>query len=124
MTVPDLDPALQISPYRLFRMLVEGETPILVDLRPSPTETLDGARPVAELDAVLQGESEPVILFDEDGVEAVARAHRLQAAGHRGVRALYGGLELYRFALDPKVVGEERFLRSKVTREDGGESDG
>jgi hypothetical protein len=50
------------------------------------------------------------VLFDDDGNTAVALARELQAAGHARVRALFGGLELYAFALDPEVVGAETFL--------------
>jgi len=35
----------------------------------------------------------------------------LQARGCARVRALFGGLDLYRFALDPEIVGAETFLR-------------
>jgi hypothetical protein len=34
----------------------------------------------------------------------------MQAAGWPRVRALFGGLDLYEFSLDPEVVGEETFL--------------
>lgn len=125
MRVPDLDPALHVSPYRLFRALAEGETPVLYDLRPRPTETLAGARPAADLDLsheprleaqleALVGNTVPdalVILFDDDGELATDTARGLQAEGNTAVRALYGGLDLYRYCLDPQVVGEERFLR-------------
>jgi hypothetical protein len=50
------------------------------------------------------------VLFDQDGTRAVALASALQANGHSRVRALFGGLELYAFALDPEVVGAETFL--------------
>ena len=36
----------------------------------------------------------------------------LQAAGHQRLRMLFGGLELYQFALDPEVVGKETYLTS------------
>jgi hypothetical protein len=77
------DPQLEISPFALFRRLQEGDPPLLVDVRPAAGElSLAGANPWCGL----------------------------QAAGHRRVRALFGGLELYDFALDPAVVGAEVFL--------------
>jgi 3-mercaptopyruvate sulfurtransferase SseA len=51
-----------------------------------------------------------VVLFDEDGAAALESARRLQAAGHPRVRALFGGLALWDFSLDPQVVGEETYL--------------
>ncbi len=35
----------------------------------------------------------------------------MQAAGWSHVKALFGGLDLWEFALDPAVVGAETFLR-------------
>jgi hypothetical protein len=34
----------------------------------------------------------------------------MQAAGWPRVKALFGGLQLYEFALDPEVVGAETYL--------------
>ncbi|HEV2846946.1 MAG TPA: hypothetical protein VG477_18970, partial [Thermoanaerobaculia bacterium] len=53
---------------------------------------------------------EDVVLFADDGVIALDAARRMRAAGWPRVKALFGGLALYDFALDPEVVGEERFL--------------
>lgn len=112
--LPPFEPELHISPFRLFRWLQEtrecwAEAPVLLDVsgerRPGPR--LRDARPFR--DAHLPKDRD-VVLVDRDGVEAAARARRLREAGHRRVRALWGGLELYDFALDPAVVGAERFL--------------
>jgi len=51
-----------------------------------------------------------VVLFDDDGTTAVQLAAELIEAGHPRVRALFGGLELYEFSLDPQVVGAETYL--------------
>ncbi len=51
-----------------------------------------------------------MVLFDDDGSAAVELAARLIEAGHSRVRALFGGLELYEFSLDPQVVGAETYL--------------
>jgi rhodanese-related sulfurtransferase len=112
------EPELHISPFRLFRRLHEAregraEAPVLLDVRegrePSPAKAprLRGARP---LSGTRLPENREVVLIDRDGTEATAEARRLRQAGHRRVRALYGGLDLYDFALDPAVVGAERFL--------------
>ena len=34
----------------------------------------------------------------------------MQSAGYPRVKALFGGLELYEFSLDPEVVGQETYL--------------
>ena len=51
-----------------------------------------------------------MVLFDDDGGTAVDLAARWVEAGHPRVRALFGGLELYEFSLDPQVVGTETYL--------------
>jgi len=103
--VPPFEPRLHLSPYALFDRLAQGRPPVLVDLRPAGSAlTLAGAA----RDVPAAGD---VVLFDDDGRLASDRARRLHAAGRRRVRALYGGLELYDFALPARVVGEERFLR-------------
>ncbi len=105
------DPRLEISPFALFRRLDEGRELLLVDIRPPAAggKTLEGSerltgedwQPPADLD---------VVLFDDDGTAAVELAASLIEAGHPRVRALFGGLELYEFSLDPQVVGAETYL--------------
>jgi hypothetical protein len=51
-----------------------------------------------------------VVLLDDDGATAIEGARHMQAAGWPNVKALFGGLELYEFSLDPEVVGAETFL--------------
>jgi len=109
--VVQFDPQVEVSPFLLFRQLREGRAPRLLDVRPEPADvTLAGAERVDlaswEPDAGVEA-----VLFDDDGELAVAAARRLQAAGHGGIRALFGGLELWSFALDAQVVGEETYLR-------------
>jgi hypothetical protein len=109
--VVEFDPRLEVSPFALFRRLASGgDPPLLVDVRPVPgSSTLRGAETLPEPPWTPPSERDTV-LFDEDGNTAVALARSLQAAGHSRVRALFGGLELYSFALDPEVVGAETFL--------------
>ncbi len=105
------DPRLEISPFVLFRRLDEGKVVLLVDVRPSRTsgKTLEGAvrpsgeewRPPVDVD---------VVLFDDDGGASAEMAARWIEAGHERVRALFGGLELYEFSLDPQVVGAQTYL--------------
>jgi hypothetical protein len=112
--VPEIEEPLHISPYELFRRLADGEAMSLIDLRPSG-RTLRGATHRPDLRAPSQEvQSLPhlaagTILVDWTDTDATELARRLRAAGH-DVRALYGGIELWEFALDPQVVGEERFL--------------
>ena len=105
------DPRLEISPFALFRILDEGREVLLVDVRPvSGRRTLAGAEPV-EGDDWRPPEGVDVVLFDDDGSAAVELAARLIESGHQRVRALFGGLDLYEFSLDPQVVGAETYLR-------------
>lgn len=113
------EPELHVSPFRLFRWLHEAragrtEAPVLLDVREGGQPT-SGENPLRLRDA--RPFSDPrlpkdrdVVLVDADGTEAATRARRLRETGHERVWALYGGLELYDFALDPAVVGAERFL--------------
>lgn len=104
------DPVLEVSPFALFRRLRDGDPPLLVDMRSTPgAVSLAGAVPWSGPGWVPPA-GRDVVLFDADGTAALAAAAGCQAAGHRQVRALFGGLELYEFALDPAVVGAEVFL--------------
>ena len=113
--VVQFDPLLEISPFALFRRMKDGDPPLLLDVR------LDSLHPTGGR-LNLQGSilypgpewSPPadrdVVLFDDDGAIAVDGARHMQSAGWPRVKALFGGLELYEFSLDPQVVGEETFL--------------
>lgn len=124
LRVARFDPELHISPIRLFRWLHDAreghrEAPRLWDVRKggqpgSPAGVqMQGAEPCPDLFSAPLPPDRDMILIDDDGKEATPLARRLREQGVPGserVRALYGGLELYDFALDPQVVGEERFL--------------
>ncbi len=106
------DPRSEVSPFALFRALKEGRPPRLVDVRPAPGRlSFAGAIPWPGPEGSPPRGTD-VVLFDDDGALALEIAHRLQATGNSNVRALFGGLELYEFSLDPAVVGEEVFLSS------------
>jgi len=108
--VVQFDPQLEVSPFALFRRLREGRPPVLVDVRPQAGRlTLAGAIAYPGPDWSPPAD-EDVILFDDDGALAVDGARHMQGAGWPRVKALFGGLELYEFSLDPQVVGEETFL--------------
>ncbi len=108
------DPALEISPYHVFRQLTDGEVPLLVDVRPEPgNRSLVGAIAYPGPDWS-PPQNQEVVLFDDDGAIAVEGARHMQAAGWMNVKALFGGLDLWEFALDPAVVGVETFLRRDV----------
>lgn len=109
--VVQFDVQVEVSPFLLFRLLREGRPPLLLDVRPRPAgRTLAGAERIDPATWTPPGGVD-AILFDDDGELAVATARRLRAEGHERVRALFGGLELWSFALDPAVVGAETFLR-------------
>ncbi len=105
------EPRLEISAFTLFRRLKEGREMLLIDVRPAPRDgrSLQGSQPLPE-DDWQPPEGLDVVLFDDDGSSAVELAKRLIADGHPRVRALFGGLDLYEFSLDPRVVGSETYL--------------
>ncbi len=104
------DPALEISPYHVFRRLADGNAPLLIDVRPEPSaRTLRGAIPYPG-PAWEPPRDREVVLFDDDGSIAIDGARHMKAAGWENVKALFGGLDLWEFALDPEVVGAETFL--------------
>ena len=109
------DPGVEISPFTLFKRLRAGHPVELVDVRPEPgRRTLRGA-------IFYPGDawepSDPaaqVVLFDDDGIAALEVARRLQTAGFERARALFGGLDLYEFSLDPEIVGTDTYLTTEV----------
>jgi hypothetical protein len=108
--VVQFDPALEVSPFVLFRRFRDGNPPLLVDVRAQPAaRTLRGsiALPAEPWEPP---EDRDTVLFDEDGSVAAELAKALRERGAIRVRALFGGLELYAFALDPEVVGAETYL--------------
>ena len=108
--VVQFDPILEVSPFVLFRRMKEGEAPLLVDVRPEPGPlSLQGAIPYPGPDWS-PPQDRDVVLFDGDGSIAIEGARHMQSAGYSRVKALFGGLELYEFSLDPEVVGQETYL--------------
>ena len=115
LRVEPFDPEIHVSPHALFRRLQDAAesakvAPRLLDLRP-PGAAVRFRGAVGFSEGVRAPHARTlVILVDDDGLEATRRARELREAGHTGVYALYGGMELYDYALDPLVVGPERFL--------------
>jgi hypothetical protein len=108
--VVQFDPMLEVSPFALFRLLKDGKPPLLIDVRPEPgLLSLKGSIPYPGPDWSPPADRD-VVLFDENGSIALDGARHMQAAGYPRVKALFGGLELWEFSLDPEVVGEETFL--------------
>lgn len=108
--VVQFDPQVELSPFLLFRHLRDERPVLLWDVRPSPGHrTLRGAVPYPG-DEVPAPTDRRVVLFDEDGSAAVSAVRRRQTGGDTQCRALFGGLDLYEFALDPQVVGQDTYL--------------
>jgi hypothetical protein len=108
--VVQFDPQLEVSPFALFRRMKDGDPPLLVDVRPAPGRlSLQGAVPYPGPEWSPPRDRD-VVLLDDDGAVAIEGARHMQAAGWPNVKALFGGLELYEFSLDPEVVGAETFL--------------
>jgi hypothetical protein len=116
------DPQLEISPFKLFRDLRDGRNPIIVDVRSgSPSMTIRGAQPASPPDWAPEP-NQDVILIDDDGSIAVPKAQEFHARGFTRVKALFGGLDLYEFSLDPRVVGADTFLESAPASLPGGDA--
>ncbi len=116
--VVPFDPLLEVSPFVLFRRIKEGEAPLIVDVRPEPGRlTLQGAIPYPGPDWS-PPQDRDVVLFDEDGSIAIEGARHMQSVGYPRVKALFGGLELYEFSLDPEVIGQETYLLSSAASKD------
>jgi rhodanese-related sulfurtransferase len=114
--VVQFDPQLEVSPFALFRRMKDGDPPLLIDVRPAPGRlSLQGAIPYPGPEWSPPRDRD-VVLIDDTGSSAIEGARHMQAAGWPNVKALFGGLELYEFSLDPEVVGAETFLvRAPVT---------
>jgi hypothetical protein len=103
------DARLVISPFLVFRRLREGKPVTLIDVRKETKgHTLEGSEP-------LTADFEPppdhtTVLFDDDGTLAIDIVDAFHERGHPQVKALFGGLELWKFSLDPHVVGEHTYL--------------
>lgn len=99
------DPGLEISPFTVWHRLKSGPKLVLVDLRRPP-----GRSPFADARPWdpnwRPATDEDVVFFDADGTEAIAVVRALRAAGHSRMRALFGGLALYEFALATVLDGE------------------
>ena len=107
--VVQFDLRLEISAFVVFRRLRDGKPMSLIDVRPEPEGyTLEGAEPLIE--GWQPPSDRQVVLFDDDGRRAIEIAGRFQEEGHTHVKALFGGLELWKFSLDPEIVGVETFL--------------
>lgn len=108
--VVQFDPRIELSPFLLFRRLKAGHGPRLIDVRAEPKDrTLRGAELLPGREWQPEVEEE-VVLFDEDGKEALPIVLALHESGFERVKMLFGGLDLYDFSLDPEVVGEDTFL--------------
>lgn len=108
--IVQFDPLLEVSPFTLFRRLREGRAPRLIDVRRQPgRRTLRGAERWQGDEWRPAGDQE-IVLFDDDGSEALEIVARLQHAGFPLAKMLFGGLDLYEFSLDPEVVGDDTFL--------------
>ncbi|MGH9381847.1 MAG: rhodanese-like domain-containing protein [Thermoanaerobaculia bacterium] len=107
------DVAIEVSPFDLLRRLGSADPPLLVDARERAGElTLEGAVPWPGT-AWTPPDDADTVLFDDDGSRAPAVAVELRRQGHERVRALFGGLELYAFCLDPDIVGTDTYLRRR-----------
>lgn len=108
--VVEFDPLLELSPFTLWRRLEENRAPLLIDVRQDPAGmTLRGAERLS--DPTWEPDPEAtVVLFDDDGSEAIELVRRLHARGFDRVRSLFGGLQLYEFSLDPEVIGRDTHL--------------
>ena len=102
------DHRMQYSPF-VHPVTASGVRCVVVDVRLEPKGyTLEGSQ-------LLSADFEPpadymTVMFDDDGTLAIDVADHFQERGHHHVKALFGGLELWKFSLDPNVVGEHTYL--------------
>jgi hypothetical protein len=99
MSDVSFDPGLEISPYTVWRRRQCGPPLVVVDLRPAGEGLLFADAVTWPGPDWQPPEETDVVLVDADGTTAVGLARRLRAAGHRRVRALFGGSELFELAL-------------------------
>jgi len=110
LPVVAFEPDAEISPFTLFKRLQKGHEILLVDVRADRGDrSLKGAVAWPGEDWEPPADRE-VVLYDEAGDKAVRIARAYQERGHAGVKALFGGLDLWSFALDPEIVGTETYL--------------
>ena len=107
--IVQFDMRYEISAFLIFRRLRDGKPVTLIDVREDPSGyTLQGGQRVS---ADWEPPTDrPVVLFDDDGTEAIKAAEHYHERGFTNVKALFGGLDLWKFSLDPEVVGQETFL--------------
>ncbi len=110
--IVQFDSNLEITPFALLRRLRSDRPPILVDGRPESRRqrTLAGALPYPGGDWTPAGKEQDVVVFDDQGGEALEMVLAMRKRGYPRVRLLFGGLDLYEFSLDPEITGQETFL--------------
>lgn len=110
--IVQFDANLELSPFSLLRRLQSQRPTLLVDGRKSPTNrrTLAGALPYPGAAWRPDDEQQAVVIFDDNGTEALSMVQGLRKLGYAQVRLLFGGLDLYEFSLDPEITGTETFL--------------
>lgn len=110
--IVQFDADLELSPFALLRRLLSDRPPLLVDGRKAPTSplTLAGALPYPGDDWSPDDRQQAVVIFDDQGGEALDMVLSLRKRGYAQVRLLFGGLDLYEFSLDPELIGKETFL--------------
>jgi hypothetical protein len=111
--IVQFDAGLELSPFSLLRRLRSQQPTLLVDGRKASTDrrTLVGALPYPGDDWRPDDEQQTVVIFDNDGTEALNMVRCLRELGYVQVRLLFGGLDLYEFSLDPEITGAETFLQ-------------
>ena len=110
--IVQFDPETEVSPFVLLRRLRSERPPLLIDGRRNPkkTVTLEGALPYPDDDWQPDEPGRDIVVFDDDGAEAPELVRLLRSRGIEQTRMLFGGLDLYRFSLDPELIGEHTFL--------------
>ena len=113
--IVQFDADLEVSPFALLRRLESDDPPTLLDGREAAAtgRTLAGALPYPGRDWTPADKRQAVVIFDDQGSEALEMVRNLRKQGYRRVHLLFGGLDLYAFSLDPEVVGRETFLVRK-----------
>jgi len=102
---------LQMAPHELKARLVNGNAPVLIDVR-EPWEhdicRLDGARliPLGDLPSRYQEllDADEVVVYCHHGIRSLDAAVWLRQQGVEGARSLAGGIARWAHEIDPSVA--------------------
>lgn len=110
--VVSFDPTLEVTPFELFTRLREGvDVPMLVDLREGTTAWRLRGSVLASQTEIEPPVDRDAVFYDQDGTLSAKSVRSWRERGYIRTWALMGGIDLYRFCLDPDVLETDTFLQ-------------